>query len=585
MYKRKQTLERSEKIKQQKTVASKTNNEPWMQIFSDAREAFNQNQFKDSVALFTRALSLKPNHITLLDCRAASYEKLNEMELATRDAVQMVKLASTDARGYLRLGKILSLEKKYDKAIHIYTRALDKVSPQDKRYNQIVAIKAIAEKKAKSDHVQDFMNVLPYDIISLIFSKLSFDRRIQCTAVSRNWRAFALNWSGMWRDLEFGHQKISLTTIKNYLGYAKGRHVRRFAIMDVDQNKMKKILQLLIDENCQYIEILDFVRCEIPLTLFLRMLRLVGKHVQSIRIDEGNLTVVDVIKYILPACPHLTHLSMIGIETGSVIYDDLLTQPLPNLTHLRLSINDDITLAKWILNKCNNLSFLDFYTFNINFIDLAETFTDPVLLSSLKTLNYTFGSNYQIKTQWYSTVNAERQNTQTKKEGLEAFGIYGDLSFTGPMLELIIRKWYKSLKQLTIVDCRSLDNTLARLAIEPGLPCIEILSINACISLEEWNLHSIISSCPTIQDLSISWNPGVTDSIMNDLAEVTKELKRLDITHCNNVTGVGLHKLVQSHHRTLEKLILNNCQRIGIDAVNWAIELVGRRVIECKFNT
>ncbi|KAI9468884.1 MAG: hypothetical protein EXX96DRAFT_97592 [Benjaminiella poitrasii] len=583
MYKRKQTSEGTNKSKQRKTSTPKSTNEPWMQVFSDAREAFSQNQFKDSAALFSRALTLNPNHVTLLDCRAASYEKLNQIELATRDAIQMVKVAPTDARGYLRLGKLLSLEKKYDKAIQIYTCALDKVGPQDKRYDQLAAMKTAAEKKAKPALVQDFMNVLPYDIVSLIFSHLSFDRRVSCTAVSRTWRAFALNWSGMWRDLDFGYRKVSLATIKKYLSYAKGRHVRRFAIMDVDQNRMKKILQLLIDENCQYIQVLDFVRCEIPLNVFLRMLRLVGKHVQSLRIDEGSITVADVMQHVLPTCSQLVRLSMIGVETGFIESEDDM-QSTFNLTHLRLSISDNERIAQWVLNRFPQLTLLDFYTFNVHFADLAETLTG-LNMSRLKTLHYTLGTNYQIKTQWHSAELAEPSTPQSIEKGLETFGIYSDVSFTSGMMELLVRKHHKKLKHLIVVDCRSLDNSLARLAIEPGLPCLETLSINACISLEEWNLHSIIASCPTIQDLSMSWNPGVTDSVMHDLAEVTKKLKRLDIAHCSNVTGVGLHKVVQAHHTSLEKLVLNNCQRIGRDAVHWAIGLVGRRVVECKFST
>lgn len=260
MLKRKQTSERSSKIKQAKATASHTNeSDLWKRVFSDAREAFAQKKFKESVALFTRAITLKPDHSTLLDCRAASYEKVDQLALALRDAKSIIEIAPTESRGYLRAGKVLSLQKKYDKAIQVYKRALEKVDPIDSRYHQIALMQAQVEKKANPAPIRDFMQVLPYDVSSIIFSMLSFDRRVQCTGVCKSWRNFALSWSGMWRDLDFGDRKVPLTTIKQYLGYAKGRHVRRFAVANANINTMKKILQLLISEDCQYIEVLGRV--------------------------------------------------------------------------------------------------------------------------------------------------------------------------------------------------------------------------------------------------------------------------------------------------------------------------------------
>lgn len=256
MFKRKQSSAESSKTKQPKLTTSNSSGEPWKQVFLDANAAFRENKFKESVALFNRALGMNPNHITIMDCRAAAYEKLNQLDLALQDAMGIIKLAPKEARGYLRAGKVLSLQQKHKQAVNVYKRALTRVDAQDKRYPQITSMMDIANKKASPPPSHDFMKILPYDIISLIFSMLSFDRRIQCTGVSRTWRGFALGWSGMWRDLDFGDRKVSYTTIKKYLSYAKGRHVRRFAMMDADQVRMKKILQLLIDENCQYIEVL-----------------------------------------------------------------------------------------------------------------------------------------------------------------------------------------------------------------------------------------------------------------------------------------------------------------------------------------
>lgn len=256
MFKRKANSTPQETTANKRTSTTNNSSEPWKLVFNDARQAFSENKFKNAVALFTRALVLNPNHTTLLDCRAACYEKLEELDLALKDASTIVKVAPNDARGYLRAGKILSLQKKYEKATHIYTRALKKVDPTDARYAMISNVKELAEKALKPPSKHDMMTKLPYDVISLVFSYLSFDRRIQCTAVSKSWRNFTVNWAGMWRDLEFGNRKVSMNVIKRYLGYAQGRHVRSFSIHFANRNTVKNILQSLIDENCQYIECL-----------------------------------------------------------------------------------------------------------------------------------------------------------------------------------------------------------------------------------------------------------------------------------------------------------------------------------------
>ncbi|KAK4512367.1 UBC core domain-containing protein [Mucor velutinosus] len=573
MYKRKQISAEPSKIKQPKLAAINSSGEPWKQVFSDANTAFRENKFKESVALFSRALGMYPNHITIMDCRAAAYEKLNELDLALKDALSIIKLAPKEARGYLRAGKVLSLQQKHKQAVSVYKRALTRVDSQDKRYLQIKSMMAIAEKKASPPPSFDFMRILPYDIISLIFSMLSFDRRIQCTGVSQTWRGFALGWSGMWRDLDFGDRKVSYATIKKYLGYAKGRHVRRLAMMDADQNRMKKILQLLIDENCQYIEDLDFVRCEIPTTSLPRMLRLVGKHVKSMRVDECDIQVATVFKEVLPRCTLLTHLSMLGIETGDM--EDLRQNTLPSLvSHLRLSISGEANL-NWILAQCRGVNVLEVKTTDV---PIRDAFIKLMTMPYLKEMHYTVGSNYRVNTRW------PLPDRTTTTPGLETCSVRGDMSFTGELLAGVIRKEYQNLKHLSMLDCTSMDTTLARLAMDPGLPCLEVLEIDKMIVLEEWNLHTIISSCPTIQELSMSWNSGVTDSVLSDIQTVTKKLRRLDLSHCNSITGVGLQQVVQAHRETLEKLKLNNCQRISSDAIRWAYDVLGRRVVECKYD-
>lgn len=253
MFKRKDapTTKPEEKNKKTQSIIGV---EAWKLVFNDARQAFTDNQFKEAVSLFTRALTLNPNHLTLLDFRAASYEKLDQTKLALADATTMVKTAPTDPRGYLRGGKLFGNQKKYAKALGLYNRALEKVDHTDSRYQLILDLKNKAEKASKPQVTMNMMDQLPYDVIGLIFSYLSFDRRVQCSAVSQNWRRFALQWAGMWRHLEFENRRPTQNIIRKYLGYAKGRHVRSFSLHNANANMIQNTFKSLVDENCQYLE-------------------------------------------------------------------------------------------------------------------------------------------------------------------------------------------------------------------------------------------------------------------------------------------------------------------------------------------
>ncbi|KAI8991933.1 hypothetical protein BDF20DRAFT_909639 [Mycotypha africana] len=590
MLKRKAVTDSSSSKRQAKTTAiSSSSTEPWELVLNDGKEAIKEKDFKRAVSLFTRALELKPNHATVLEYRAASYEKLDQLNLALQDATTMIRHDPTSARGYLRAGKILSLQKKHKSAVTIYKRGLKNISVHDARYQQIKDMLAAAERILHPSPTHDPMRYLPYDIMSTIFSMLSFERRIQCTSVSQSWRSFALSWPGMWRDLDFSDKKISVATIKKYLGHAKGRHVRRLSVRSVARNKLDKILQLLIDEDCQYLNILELSDCEIPVTTFLRLLRLIGKHITYMNLDYATLTMDAIVRQVIPRCPKLTHLTVNGVPDIADITKQAYTTAdndveLHQLTHVRIVMND-VNNIKWLLRKCPKLELLDIKSEDVRFNDIAET----VIHESLNSMRKFRFSRAILDSStiwpaagvdsWVSKTNHRPSDTS---DGLEAFYIVSDPSFTGSMLRGIVQRSFRTLKQLVLRDCRSVGDSLAHLATSPGLPCLEKLE---CGQMEEDDIRTILTACPTLQDVTIGFTIGMTDNAMSDLAANVKKLKRLDITGCPHVTGVGLEKVVKAHRSTLEKVNISQCFRISVDAIEWATSVLGKRVLEANFNT
>jgi hypothetical protein len=257
--------------------SSRTNatQETWKHYFDDGIQAFKRSEYKEALQYFNHALSLQPTNLTLLDSRSTTLDHLQQWDAAVKDAKMMIKIAPTVAKGYLRLGKLVttsrqqqqqSQQKQYAQAAMVYRRGCEKVDRGDARYGLLVSLASDMESKVKTclqriKGQRDPLQILPYDVLDLVFSYLPFHRRVACTQVSRSWHKFLQQqWPAMWRNLDFitgaiKHNAVSKKTLANYFSYIRGRHIRHFSL-SANKTKMDYALQLLIDHDCQYLEYL-----------------------------------------------------------------------------------------------------------------------------------------------------------------------------------------------------------------------------------------------------------------------------------------------------------------------------------------
>jgi tetratricopeptide (TPR) repeat protein len=234
----------------------------WKHYFQDGCQAFKASQYKEALDYFTQAVLLEPTNINLLDSRVVTYEKLHQWDLAIQDAKTMVKLSPTSSKGYLRYGKLLSSHhQRHSSAAKVYQRGCDMVDPNDTRYALLASLKQDMEAHiAKAKQRRDPLLIMPIDVLDLIFSYLPFHRRVACMLVNRTWRHYLVTWRGMWRNMDLvtgalRHNIVSRKTLAQYLSYTQGRHLRRFSL-SADRAKTDYALQLLIDQDCHYLEYL-----------------------------------------------------------------------------------------------------------------------------------------------------------------------------------------------------------------------------------------------------------------------------------------------------------------------------------------
>lgn len=324
----------------------------------------------------------------------------------------------------------------------------------------------------------------------------------------------------------------------------------------------------------------DFNYCDVPLTLLARFLRLMGKRLKVLQLNSSNISTKGLLTEVISVCPALTHLSMIDVPIANDLTGVEL-QLLENITHLRCEANNTT-----ILDLCHNLKCLDLFTVfetQVPFISIYRKIAPTH--RNLESITFSSGTGNAVLTDWKSTysITSSLSTATATGQGLKTFEIYEDTSMNSQNAQQFLLH-NPNIEYLTIADCyRAFSITLMEHITLRGLPNLKKLVLPRSPELTEHHLQTLATRCPLLEEIQLPMVINVTDTIMNAFATHTRKLRILDISDCNGVSGVGLQALVRAHRNHLEKLKINNCQRIGPDAVAWAVDLLGARVVECKY--
>ncbi|CAH0059128.1 unnamed protein product [Clonostachys solani] len=174
-------------------------------------------------------------HIQALNYRAATFEAMNELVRARKDAEWILELAPSLPDGYLRLGKVARLQKKNEFAWKVFNAGIDACSSTEASNSR--AFKQLSEAR-KPLHARFFRHdpfQLPLDVVQLILSRLDFLSLLRCLLVSKSWRRFLTGPENhhLWRELDFIATKPrrapSTAAIIKLLSYS-GNDARRLLI-------------------------------------------------------------------------------------------------------------------------------------------------------------------------------------------------------------------------------------------------------------------------------------------------------------------------------------------------------------------
>ncbi|KAK7427099.1 hypothetical protein QQZ08_006368 [Neonectria magnoliae] len=178
-------------------------------------------------------------HIQALDYRAATFEAIPDLGRAQKDAEWILELAPRLLDGYLRLGKIARLLKKYEFAWNVYNAGIEVGQhlgqPTNAKMKALYALrKPLHIRFSRRDPLKN-----PQEIVQRIFHFMDLPTLVRCLRVSKAWRQYLISPGNerLWRLLSFRKQASNrhsprTTALRTLVSYS-GNDVRELSIESV----------------------------------------------------------------------------------------------------------------------------------------------------------------------------------------------------------------------------------------------------------------------------------------------------------------------------------------------------------------
>jgi len=144
-----------------------------------ARAQYRRKEYKYALITLNHALETEDNpSASLLDNRAAVYEKLDNLNSALKDARTTIKLHESNVTGYLRAGKLLQMMDKHQVALDIYKRGITK-RPQ--KVELLQKMHDNLNRSLSPPTAIDPFSQLPLEMVEIILTYLNFRQIVYVT--------------------------------------------------------------------------------------------------------------------------------------------------------------------------------------------------------------------------------------------------------------------------------------------------------------------------------------------------------------------------------------------------------------------
>lgn len=237
------------------------------QILNEGKQAFTDKKYHKTVILCTKAIPRSKdsieNQISLLDLRCQTYTKMGKLDLALKDAKQIIHVSDRKSSlGYLRCSQLERLLENHEAATKWLEHGLKNV-PRDRELfeAQLGKVVAGASKHIVLQKRRDPFEVVPLEILQSILSYLDYREVVLLLHVSKTWRNLLLKMKPLISDVDFSKQRRPASNLSYSVAFRRlSRHPQNIIIGSMSQTAEKSTSAWLTKyTNIENLETLHFV--------------------------------------------------------------------------------------------------------------------------------------------------------------------------------------------------------------------------------------------------------------------------------------------------------------------------------------
>ncbi|KAF9962108.1 hypothetical protein BGZ70_008128 [Mortierella alpina] len=574
-----------------------------------ARQSFSQKDFVASLGFLSRALAIAPKDINLLDSRAACLEKLGRTEEALADAKTMIRAYPQNPKGYLRAGKVLRIQQNITSSAKIYLAGAERCEKGSSDYEILariageMAIKL--EERAKKEArvlVLDPMERLPFELIIAIFDTLTFTERVRCMSISKKWMGYLGSVRHYWYSIELSKRSPSLIKTPVYSQYMPvqpdhdaNNKITNKTVLGLVKHTPPKELHLGCAEQLTgglLAQLAKLKRVGSLQTFSLRLNSRIPEQEFSLfwsttpklrSLDvHGCVGITDTaVVAVLERCPLLEELDISECRVTEACVMINSSIPLPNMRKLAIGrwespfAKDGIDA---LVSRFPNLTMLDLRTMRPRGIEALENINQLSQLKHLFTDSIETSMTPAVLHRWVEGIpNLESLQLNACK-GVSDHTLWMIAANTTGTPESPRRGWSHSLRMLDLSCSPYLTDQGLIICRSFSLPKLHTLLLNKCSRVTESGLRQVItSSGGELCRLECAGYSSVSDKLLMDITDHCPKIAMLHLANSGLVTGIGLMAVVNQRGQGLERICVDDCPNMGVDAVDRARVVLGDR--------
>ena len=459
----------------------------------------------------------------------------------------------------------------------------------------------------------DPVEILPLELIVIVFGNLSFAERVRCLTISKKWMTHLGSVRHFWYSIDLARRIPSQLWVANHSlymppppDYEANNKVTNRTVISLVKYASPKALRLGCAQQITgalFTQMTKAKRTGTLESLSLRMnskvygqeLSLLWSATPKLQFLDlhGCLGVTDtVVASVLERCPLLEELDISECRLTEACF--MTDKAIPNLKKLVFG-REEVLFAKEgvdaMVARFPSLNTLDIRTMRPRGIEALESiyqlkhlkhlYTNSVEASGDMTTNY-------VLERWVRGISDLESLQLSSCKGVSDMTI---LLIAGYLVEgegegePTRRGWSHSLRMLDLslspyMTCQG----LSYLSNYPMLH-LHTLILNKCGRVSEAGLRSAVtSSGGELCRLECVGYSTVSDKLLFDIKTHCPKIEIMDLASSGQVTGIGLMALVNERGRGIEKICVDDCPALSADAVDRARSVLGAGRVQYRFH-